>query len=101
MQRSTIEPAAGGGPLARGLLPAGALVYNGAGEPADVSAETVSGSEAQLPDELLEAMKRDLGLSEAEAAELVTAEAEARSTDSELRSSLGEGYGGSWFDIES
>ncbi|GAA1121693.1 S1 family peptidase [Nocardiopsis composta] len=101
MQRSTIVRAAGGGALALGLVAAGALVYNGAGEPADVSAETVSGSEAQLPDELLEAMKRDLGLSEAEAAELVTAEAEARSTDSELRSSLGEGYGGSWFDIES
>lgn len=104
MRTSTIVRAAGGGALALGLVGAGVAVLAD-GSPRE--AATVAGDTAAADTgggaaaERLEAMQRDLGLSEAESLELVETEAEARSTDAALRSALGEDFGGSWFDIGS
>ncbi|MDA2809997.1 S1 family peptidase [Nocardiopsis sp. RSe5-2] len=101
MRKSTIARAAGGGALALGLVGAGFAALSGGSpqEAASVAAESASGG--SVAGDQLEAMQRDLGLSEAEAKELLDTEAEARDTDQALRSDLGEAFGGSWFDIES
>ncbi|MDA2808148.1 S1 family peptidase [Nocardiopsis suaedae] len=100
MRKSTIARAAGGGALALGLVGAGFAALSGESpqEAATVAADTASGGSAA--GDQLEAMQRDLGLSEAEALELLDTQAAARDTDRALRSDLGEAFGGSWFDIE-
>ncbi|GAB3487786.1 S1 family peptidase [Nocardiopsis coralliicola] len=102
MQHKTTARVVGGGALALGLVAAGAMVLDTAGSPT-ASAEPVSGqsSTSEAPPELLAAMERDLGLSEAEALELMDAEADARSTDAALAKELGKAYGGSWFSQDS
>ena len=101
MRKSTIARAAGGGALALGLVGAGFAALSGGSpqEAASVAADSASGG--SVAGDQIEAMQRDLGLSESEALELLDTQAQARDTDRALRSDLGEAFGGSWFDIES
>mgnify|MGYP001178156362 CR=1 FL=1 len=76
-----------GAALALGLLPATATAAQ-----ADSPATTA-------PPEQIDAMERDLGLTEAEALELLDAEAQARATEAAPRDELGGDFGGAVFDI--
>ncbi|WP_017627521.1 S1 family peptidase [Nocardiopsis chromatogenes] len=100
MRTSTIVRAAGGGALALGLVAAGFAALSGESprEAATVAADSASGG--SVAGDPVEAMQRDLGLSETEAQELLDAQAEAGQTHRALSSDLGEDFGGSWFDIE-
>ncbi|MDA2805340.1 S1 family peptidase [Nocardiopsis suaedae] len=77
----------GGAALVFGLLPATA------------TAAQADAPSPAAPPEQIDAMQRDLGLTEAEALDLMDAEAQARSTESELRDELGDDFGGAVFDI--
>lgn len=59
-------------------------------------------SPADVPDaSMMSAMQRDLGLDRAEAADRLTAEKQAASTEESLREDLGARFGGAWFDADS
>ncbi|WP_046471059.1 S1 family peptidase [Allosalinactinospora lopnorensis] len=97
MRKSSITRALGGGALALGLVAAGTVAA--AAEDQEPVADQGSGQD-QAQD-LLAAMERDLGLTTAEAEQRMADEAEARSIDNELRTELGEAWGGSYFDGDS
>ncbi|RNL78186.1 S1 family peptidase [Halostreptopolyspora alba] len=85
--------------LVLGLVATGLVAATSSG--AASAAETPRGQDPPAR-ELLTAMERDLGLSTAsDARQRLDQEAEARSTDSELRAELGDAWGGSYFDGDS
>ncbi|WP_067963075.1 S1 family peptidase [Nocardiopsis trehalosi] len=92
MRKSPLARALGGSALALGLVGGAVAVTTGA---ATAAADTTP----EVAAEQLTALQRDLGLTEAEATDLVAQEAEARAIDADLRSALGDAFGGSRFDI--
>ncbi|MBB6171863.1 streptogrisin C [Nocardiopsis mwathae] len=62
------------------------------------AAQAAPESPAASPEQL-EAMQRDLGLTEAAATDLLEAEAEAQAVEEKLRTALGDDFGGALFDI--
>ncbi|MDA8369563.1 MAG: S1 family peptidase [Nocardiopsaceae bacterium] len=88
----------GGSALALGLVAAGTAVAITVG---DSEAETASPTSSHAEDDRPAALRRDLGLTSAQAGELMDQESTARSVDRELRSTLGDAFGGSRFDTES
>jgi streptogrisin C len=92
VRKSPLARALGGSALALGLVGGAVAVTTGA---ATAAADTTP----EVAAEQLTALQRDLGLTEAEATDLVAQEAEARAIDADLRSALGDAFGGSRFDI--
>jgi streptogrisin C len=93
VRKSPLARALGGSALALGLV--GGAVAVTTGGAATAAADTTP----EVAAEQLTALQRDLGLTEAEATDLVAREAEARAIDADLRSALGDAFGGSRFDI--
>ncbi|MEU3791597.1 S1 family peptidase [Streptomyces fructofermentans] len=58
-------------------------------------------SDAPASDALLDAMRRDFGLTRAQAEERLSAEKRATAVESKARRAAGAAYGGSWFDADS
>jgi streptogrisin C len=95
MRPSTIASAVGTGALAFGLalsMAPGALAAPGPVPQTPVADDSAAS--------MTEALKRDLNLSSAEAAELLSAQEAAIETDAEAAEAAGEAYGGSLFDTE-
>nr|WP_246422207.1 S1 family peptidase [Nocardiopsis mwathae] len=93
----------GGGALALGLVAVGATIATDSGgtDATTVSSDNAaSAGAAGAADDQLTALQRDLDLSAEEATRLLDREAEARTLDSELRTELGDAFGGSRFDID-
>lgn len=99
MRKSPLITAIGGGALALGLVTAGATAAT-ADDPEAQTASTTSSSNDTASTQL-EALQRDLDLSETEATELLDQQAKAADIEDKLRSSLGDTFGGSHFDTKS
>ncbi|CAL9606420.1 S1 family peptidase [Streptomyces sp. enrichment culture] len=85
---------------ALGLSPASAASASGSPAPASSAPVSVR-ADAALSPGLLTAMGRDLGLTEAQAAARLRAEAAARGVEAPARKAAGAAYGGSWFEAGS
>ncbi|MFS8197915.1 S1 family peptidase [Streptomyces sp. CWNU-52B] len=68
---------------------------------AAVAPEATPTSEAPASGALIDAMRRDLGLTQAGAEARLAAEKTATATEPKARRAAGAAYGGSWFDAES
>ncbi|PSK97995.1 streptogrisin C [Murinocardiopsis flavida] len=90
MSRSPISRALGGTLIALGLVVATAPMA------ATANADSEKPTTAQLP-----AMQRDLGLTKAEATDLLDLQEQARATERTLAKRLGSDFGGAVFDIDS
>ncbi|GAA4910166.1 S1 family peptidase [Streptomonospora salina] len=88
MRKSPHFKALGGIALSAGLIAAATTAV--AADPAPTAAP-----------EQLDAMQRDLGLTESQAGQLLKDESQARSVENELRADLGSDFGGAVFDAES
>ncbi|RCV53601.1 S1 family peptidase [Marinitenerispora sediminis] len=88
MRNSPLTRTLGGTAVAFGLVVAAAPLAA-----ADPAPQDLVAAPAQL-----DALQRDLGLDSAAAARLLTQEAQARSVENDLRSELGDAFGGSVFD---
>lgn len=88
MKKSPLVRTIGGGVFALGLIAATATA-------------ATADSETQGDANRATAMERDLGLTTPESKALYKQQNDARSTESELRSSLGDVFGGSVFDVSS
>lgn len=94
----------GGGAMALGLVAVGTTIATASGG-TEISPVSSGGADtaatAATADDQLTALQRDLGLTSEEATRLLDTQAEARKLDSELRTKLGDDFGGSRFDIDS
>ncbi|MEU7568767.1 S1 family peptidase [Streptomyces fradiae] len=94
---------------ALGFTPASAATTTGSATPAApaASAPSAQSSDSSAPEAsrlspgLLTALGRDLGLTEAAAADRLRAESAARAVEAPARRAAGAAYGGSWFDAGS
>ncbi|MGD9483146.1 S1 family peptidase [Streptomyces sp. TRM70308] len=86
--------------LLMGTLAAGLTQASAAPEPGVPGSAAPESAEAASPG-LVSAMRRDLGLTERQAADRLRAEARARAVEPAARRAAGAAYGGSWFDAPS
>ncbi|WP_141924229.1 S1 family peptidase [Haloactinospora alba] len=94
MRKSPLITALGGSAVALGLLGLGtATLATGGGSEVETASADSPNASTQM-----EAMQRDLDLTAEEAKERMKQEDRARDLDNELRSQLGEAFGGSVFD---
>ncbi|TDT27619.1 alpha-lytic protease prodomain-containing protein [Streptomyces sp. BK208] len=98
MRRSRLRHLGLAGLLVLGSLSAvGTLPASAADAPA-ASPSTSPSAEQPASTGLLDAMRRDFGLTRAEAEDRLAAEREATDLEPAARRAAGEAYGGSWFD---
>ncbi|CCK27894.1 Streptogrisin-C [Streptomyces davaonensis JCM 4913] len=74
------------------------LLATGLGTAQASAAPPTPRAEASVSPGMLDAMRRDLGLTEAQATERLRAEAAAVDTEKAARAAAGRAYGGSWFE---
>jgi streptogrisin C len=81
--------------LAAGVVAAASLPAVAGGSSAPL---VISASDPQLSPDVLAAMQRDLGLTPAQATSRLVAEAHAGTVERQVQASLGDAFGGAWFD---